>query len=605
MSSGGSESTAAATTAATTATTTTRRPSSPPLSVYTPPSILTPLTQACTDALVKACADATASLSPVQRAELKAEFVVEATKAALRAVLTQHFDADVAAACSATFSQSSVPATVEGSPLNVGQNALYPSSPAASADDATASTSTSTANGNTPSAVPRKPIRTYIDGCFDIMHSGHYNAIRQAKALTDILVVGVHSDAEILRHKGPPVMNEQERLATVRACKWVDEVVFDTPYDPSLELLIKLNCDFCVHGDDLSTTADGRDAYADVKAAGRMKVVKRTEGVSTTDLVGRLLLMTKSHHINSPALKPVPSSAAAAAEVESGDNASAPPVLALGAPAAGTSAGAGTATPPRKSSNVGSSSGVPPRAPSSASPASVTSPADSISSSSSSSSSSYPSHSSRPSQHYSSGISNFLPTTWRLTQFSNHRTPKPEDKIVYIDGAFDLFHVGHIETLKKAKELGTFLYVGIHDDATVNRHKGKNFPAMNLHERVLNVLSCKYVDEVVIGAPWCVSSDLITTLNIHVVASGSNTKMDASVEEALKHSGGVDVCADCYTIPKSLGIFTQIETTHSLTTDDVVHRLIENRLKYEKRNAKRSVKELNYLKGQKQYVAEI
>lgn len=78
---------------------------------------------------------------------------------------------------------------------------------------------------------------------FDIMHSGHYNAIRQAKALTDILVVGVHSDEEIRKHKGPPVMNDPERLATVNACKWVDEIVFGTPYDPSLELLVKLNCD--------------------------------------------------------------------------------------------------------------------------------------------------------------------------------------------------------------------------------------------------------------------------------------------------------------------------------------------------------------------------
>ena len=139
------------------------------------------------------------------------------------------------------------------------------------------------------------------------MHSGHYNAIRQAKALTDVLVVGVHSDAEILRHKGPPVMNNEERMATVRACKWVDEVVFDTPYDPSLALLDRLSCDFCVHGDDMSTTADGRDAYDEVKRAGRMKIVKRTEGISTTDLVGRLLLMTKQHHIAlplSPSLSP-------------------------------------------------------------------------------------------------------------------------------------------------------------------------------------------------------------------------------------------------------------------------------------------------------------
>jgi len=69
----------------------------------------------------------------------------------------------------------------------------------------------------------------------------------------------------------------------------------------------KLNCDFCVHGDDLATTPDGQDAYGKVKEAGRMKVIKRTEGISTTDLVGRLLLVTKSHHVaNSPMVNTSP-----------------------------------------------------------------------------------------------------------------------------------------------------------------------------------------------------------------------------------------------------------------------------------------------------------
>jgi cytidyltransferase-like protein len=113
------------------------------------------------------------------------------------------------------------------------------------------------------------PVRVYIDGCFDIMHSGHYNAIRQAKQFADVLVVGVHSNREIAHHKGPPVMTDDERMATVEACKWVDEIVFDTPYNPSLELLDKLNCDFCVHGDDTSTTANGEDAYAEMKKAVR------------------------------------------------------------------------------------------------------------------------------------------------------------------------------------------------------------------------------------------------------------------------------------------------------------------------------------------------
>ena len=57
-----------------------------------------------------------------------------------------------------------------------------------------------------------------------MVHFGHANQIRQAKALGDYLIVGVHNDAEIARHKGPPVFNEQERYRMVRAIKWVDEV---------------------------------------------------------------------------------------------------------------------------------------------------------------------------------------------------------------------------------------------------------------------------------------------------------------------------------------------------------------------------------------------
>lgn len=56
-----------------------------------------------------------------------------------------------------------------------------------------------------------KPIRVYMDGCFDMMHYGHCNALRQARALGDQLVVGVVSDAEITVNKGPPVTPLKER----------------------------------------------------------------------------------------------------------------------------------------------------------------------------------------------------------------------------------------------------------------------------------------------------------------------------------------------------------------------------------------------------------
>ena len=57
----------------------------------------------------------------------------------------------------------------------------------------------------------------------------------------------------------------------VRGIKWVDEVVEGAPYVTTLETLDKYNCDFCVHGDDITMTADGIDTYHLVKAAGRYR----------------------------------------------------------------------------------------------------------------------------------------------------------------------------------------------------------------------------------------------------------------------------------------------------------------------------------------------
>lgn len=57
----------------------------------------------------------------------------------------------------------------------------------------------------------KKKVRVYMDGCFDMMHYGHANALRQARALGDELVVGVVSDEEIIANKGPPVMSLDER----------------------------------------------------------------------------------------------------------------------------------------------------------------------------------------------------------------------------------------------------------------------------------------------------------------------------------------------------------------------------------------------------------
>eukprot|EP00408_Alexandrium_pacificum_P004311 CAMPEP_0171220088 /NCGR_PEP_ID=MMETSP0790-20130122/34055_1 /TAXON_ID=2925 /ORGANISM="Alexandrium catenella, Strain OF101" /LENGTH=74 /DNA_ID=CAMNT_0011685967 /DNA_START=54 /DNA_END=275 /DNA_ORIENTATION=- len=69
------------------------------------------------------------------------------------------------------------------------------------------------------------------------MHSGHYNAIRQAKATCDVLVVGVHSDPEIAENKCLPVMRQDERYSLLEHIKWIDEIIHDVPYSPEIATL--------------------------------------------------------------------------------------------------------------------------------------------------------------------------------------------------------------------------------------------------------------------------------------------------------------------------------------------------------------------------------
>ena len=113
--------------------------------------------------------------------------------------------------------------------------------------------------------------------------------------------------------------------------------------------------------------------------------------------------------------------------------------------------------------------------------------------------------------------SSFLATTRRIMSFSNNREPKPTDKVIYISGSFDLLHNAHVEMLQKARSLGDFLYVGVWPDEVVTYYKGRSYPLLSLHERVLMVLANKYVDDVVIGAPYQITSDLIKSLNIYKV----------------------------------------------------------------------------------------
>ncbi|KAG9392755.1 Cytidylyltransferase [Carpediemonas membranifera] len=135
----------------------------------------------------------------------------------------------------------------------------------------------------------KKEVRVFIDGCFDLVHFGHANAMRQAKGKGSWLCVGVHTDADIIANKGPPIMTEEERYEAVRAVKWVDQVHEASPYVTYIETLDKLNCDFVCHGEDITLSADGNDCYSIAQREGRFQFIHRTEGVSTSDIANRIM----------------------------------------------------------------------------------------------------------------------------------------------------------------------------------------------------------------------------------------------------------------------------------------------------------------------------
>jgi len=103
---------------------------------------------------------------------------------------------------------------------------------------------------------------------------------------------------------------------------------------------------------------------------------------------------------------------------------------------------------------------------------------------------------------------------------------------------------------------------------------------MNLHERVLSVLACKYVDEVIIWAPYSVDDNVLSKVyKVDIVAHGNTP--------SLPDLNGKDP----YEIPKSKGIYIEIENPSAdLTTDGIIDRIIKHRLKYEKRQARKDEK---------------
>lgn len=162
----------------------------------------------------------------------------------------------------------------------------------------------------------KETVRVFMDGAFDVMHYGHMNAFRLGRSLGTHLIVGVNSDESITACKGPPLMNNEERLTMVQSCKFVNQVIPECPYVMTPEYLNYLfdqhRVDLVVHGDD-PCIVDGKDVYASAKATGRYRSIPRTEGISTTDLVGRILSLSDQEETSTTTTEPTTTTTTTAA----------------------------------------------------------------------------------------------------------------------------------------------------------------------------------------------------------------------------------------------------------------------------------------------------
>lgn len=128
----------------------------------------------------------------------------------------------------------------------------------------------------------------FTNGCFDLLHAGHVDYLERARALGDLLVVGINSDASVKRLKGPgrPIHHELHRQRVIAALAAVDYVISfgdDTP----LALIRALQPDVLVKGADYQ--ADGIVGADLVKArGGRVCTVPLTPDLSTTLIVEKI-----------------------------------------------------------------------------------------------------------------------------------------------------------------------------------------------------------------------------------------------------------------------------------------------------------------------------
>ena len=138
--------------------------------------------------------------------------------------------------------------------------------------------------------IPRNKKIVFTNGCFDILHKGHIDSLRESKKFGDVLIVGVNSDESIRKLKGEkrPILSLENRLAVLNAIEYVDYVIVfgeDTP----LRILQELRPNVYVKGGEYCGKYLEGSTYAD-----KTEYIPFYTNVSTTQIVNNILKTHRS-----------------------------------------------------------------------------------------------------------------------------------------------------------------------------------------------------------------------------------------------------------------------------------------------------------------------
>jgi D-glycero-beta-D-manno-heptose 1-phosphate adenylyltransferase len=128
----------------------------------------------------------------------------------------------------------------------------------------------------------------FTNGCFDLLHPGHIQSLEAARALGDILIVGINSDSSVRALKGPsrPVLPEQERAEILAGLECVDAVLIFPEITPQ-KVIAALLPDILVKGGDWP--GDQIVGREEVEAAGgRVERIDIVPGYSTTEILKKI-----------------------------------------------------------------------------------------------------------------------------------------------------------------------------------------------------------------------------------------------------------------------------------------------------------------------------